>query len=82
MLLTKVRCIICDVNKKKYFERKGKKHDDHAQIFGAMNVTNYGDGINHTLSEMHVIQGTALQNLNFVLLLVLVLRLLLRLSTY
>jgi hypothetical protein len=81
VLLTKsdvsyVTCI------KKYFEKNEKKQGDHAQIFGAMDITNYGDGINHILPELHVMQGTSLQNLNFVLLLVLVLRMLRRLSMY
>jgi hypothetical protein len=65
-----------------YIEKNEKKHGDHAQIFGAMDVKNYGDRINHILSKLRVIQGTELQNGNSVLLFVLVLRSLLRLAIY
>ena len=64
-IVNKVRCIKCDVHlkkkKKKYSEKNGKKHGDHAQTFGAMDITNCGDGMNHNLPELHVMQGTALQ---------------------
>ena len=39
---------------KKYFEKNGKNHGDHAQTFGAMDITNYGDGINDILPELYV----------------------------
>ena len=72
---------------KKYLQKNGKKHGDNAQISGAMYLMDYGNGTHNILPELlkirlHIMQGTALQNLYSVSLLAPVLKMLLRLSIY